>query len=302
MNNALIIDATVPLPERNYTKDDLLLAAYLHDVDKLVCRYVADPEQPTQRQVDFARSLGIVLSSTESKKSALRKIKLKQAGQPIDPVKISSFIYNNEIPAFSAPAMVCRICYENGIKLSDQAMRAITYHEGGFTPGVQGNHLEFQPIAAVLHATDLLSVLGRTAPSDVVGQGRGALQVKSDKTQYHEEDQSFRHRKRGDPHGGRAAQPGLCILVGTDPLRPNAFLYYMPWGTELIDDGGTTVWTDSPDFAAVKARILRPTPLVKDLISQLRNTPGKSIVKLKVGDTEVPLTNVVIVGNTIVLS
>jgi hypothetical protein len=27
MNNALIIDATVPLPERNYTKDDLLLAA-----------------------------------------------------------------------------------------------------------------------------------------------------------------------------------------------------------------------------------------------------------------------------------
>jgi hypothetical protein len=69
-NNALIIDATVPLPERNYTKDDLLLAAYMHDVDKLVCRYVADPEQPTQRQVDFARSLGIVLSLTESKKSA----------------------------------------------------------------------------------------------------------------------------------------------------------------------------------------------------------------------------------------
>jgi hypothetical protein len=62
------------------------------------------------------------------------------------------------------------------------------------------------------------------------------------------------------------------------------------------------VGTDSPDFAAVKARILRPTPLVKDLISQLRNTPGKSIVKFKVGDTEVPLTNVVIVGNTIVLS
>jgi hypothetical protein len=107
-----------------------------------------------------------------------------------------------------------------------------------------------------------------------VGQGRGAPQVKSDKTQHHKEDQSFRHRKRGDPHGGRAAQADLCILVGTD----------------------------SPDFAAVKARILRPTPLVKDLISQLRNTPEKSIVKLKVGDTEVPLTNVVIVGNTIVLS
>jgi hypothetical protein len=73
-------------------------------------------------------------------------------------------------------------------------------------------------------------------------------------------------------------------------------------GTEVIDDGGTTIWTDSPGFAAVKARILRPPPLVKDLISQLRDTPGKSIVKIKVGDAEVPLTNVDIVGSTIVLS
>ena len=44
------------------------------------------------------------------------------------------------------------------------------------------------------------------------------------------------------------------------------------------------------------------TPLVKDLISQLRDTPGKSIVKIKVGDAEVPITNVDIVGSTIVLS
>ena len=65
----------------------------------------------------------------------------------------------------------------------------------------------------------------------------------------------------------------------------------------MIDDGGTTIWTDSPGFAAVKARILRPPPLVKDLISQLRDTPGKSIVKIKVGDAEVPLTNVDIVGS-----
>jgi len=54
----------------------------------------------------------------------------------------------------------------------------------------------------------------------------------------------------------------------------------------VIDDGGTTIWTDSPGFAAVKARILRPPPLVKDLISQLRDTPGKSIVKIKVGDAK----------------
>jgi hypothetical protein len=74
---------------------------------------------------------------------------------------MSSFIYNNDIPACSAPAMVCRICYETGIKLSGQALHAIMYHEGGFTPGVQGNHDEFQPIVAVLHAADLHSAIGQ---------------------------------------------------------------------------------------------------------------------------------------------
>jgi hypothetical protein len=31
----------------------------------------------------------------------------------------------------------------------------------------------------------------------------------------------------------------------------------MPWGTEVIDDGGIKVWTDSPDIAAVEASNLR---------------------------------------------
>lgn len=160
MNNALIIDANVPLPRKNYTKDDLILASYFHDIDKLNCRYIADAEKPTSRQVDFARSLGIVLAPTESKRSISRKIELKQAGQPIDPAKISMFVYNNGIPSYFAPAMVCRICYENGIKLSDQALHAITFHEGGFTPGMEP-HTELQPLAAVIHAADLLSTIGQ---------------------------------------------------------------------------------------------------------------------------------------------
>ena len=58
MNNALIIDANVPLPRKNYTKDDLILASYFHDIDKLICRYIADAEKPTSRQVDFGAHLG----------------------------------------------------------------------------------------------------------------------------------------------------------------------------------------------------------------------------------------------------
>jgi len=43
----------------------------------------------------------------------------------------------------------------------DSTNHAIMYHEGGFTPGVQGNHDEFQPIVAVLHAADLHSAIGQ---------------------------------------------------------------------------------------------------------------------------------------------
>jgi len=63
-----------------------------------------------------------------------------------------------------------------------------------------------------------------------------------------------------------------AFLAETDPLRPNAFLYYMPLGTEVIDDGGTTIWTDSPGFAAVKARILRP-PLLSRISFHSCATP-----------------------------
>ena len=74
---------------------------------------------------------------------------------------MSSFIYNNDIPACSAPVMVCHICYETGIKLSGRALHAITSHAGGFTPGVQETHDEFQPRVAVLHAADLHSAIGQ---------------------------------------------------------------------------------------------------------------------------------------------
>jgi hypothetical protein len=73
----------------------------------------------------------------------------------------------------------------------------------------------------------------------------------------------------------------------------------MPWGDRRRRHHGLD---RQPRFRRSQSPHTQATPLVKDLISQLRNTPGKSIVKLKVGDTEVPLTNVVIVGNTIVLS
>lgn len=91
---------------------------------------------------------------------------------------MSSFIYNNDIRAYSAPAMVCRICYETGIKLSGQALHAITNHAGGFTPGVQENHDEFQPIVAVLHAADLLSTIGQNGAKRRGGAGQGSAPSK----------------------------------------------------------------------------------------------------------------------------
>ena len=160
MNNALVIDATVPLPKKDYTLSELLLAAYVHDLDKLFCRYMLDPEKPTDRQLDFARNLGIHITAHESKSSISYKIDMTKAGKPVDITKAPVFIMRDDIPSFSAAAMVCKLCYENGIKLSDNVLHAVAWHEGGFSPGID-YRVELEPIAAVLHAADLLSSIGQ---------------------------------------------------------------------------------------------------------------------------------------------
>jgi hypothetical protein len=95
-----------------------------------------------------------------------------------------------------------------------------------------------------------------------------------------------------------------AFLVAIDPLQPNALLFYMPWGAEVIDDSGTPIWNDSPDFATVKARILTQPVLVKDVLAQLRGVADKkTIVKIRVAENEIALRKVEITaGGTVVLS
>jgi hypothetical protein len=159
-NNALTIHEHVPIPLAKYTLDDLIVAAYFHDVDKLFYRFALDRDPPTPKQVEYAKALGITISPNECKTSISKKIELKRAGQPINESEMPFFVYRTDVPSFTPAAMVCRICYENGIPLSDQALHAIQWHEGGWSPGMN-SHVKLESLAALIHAADLLSAFGQ---------------------------------------------------------------------------------------------------------------------------------------------
>jgi hypothetical protein len=156
-NNALLLDATMPLPLKNYTKDDLILAAYFHDIDKVFLRYTTDVvDKPTEPQLAFASRLGITVLPTDSRAVVSNKIDAKKNNKPYVPAEGPEFSYRKDTVSFTPAAAVCRIVYEAGIALSDQALHAITFHEGGWSPAMEKG-VVMQPLAVILHSADLLS-------------------------------------------------------------------------------------------------------------------------------------------------
>ena len=113
------------------TRDDVILASFIHDFDKLD-RYVPNTDE-------------------------WRKKKFNQ-----------DFMYNEDVIAVNQTAKVVQICAEYGILLSDLVLNGITFHHGGFCsdlssvyPGLQSTHMK--PLAILLHCADLVSshILGK---------------------------------------------------------------------------------------------------------------------------------------------
>ena len=129
----------------------LMKVAFLHDLDKLE-RYEIDPEMPTKRQVDYARSLGIILDPKDSKSSVGTKIDNKKNGTN-KPVQY--YRYKEKLAADES-AMVVRMCMELGIPLTHEEVHAISCHHGGWSAlGQKG--VKMSPMATILHCADLIS-------------------------------------------------------------------------------------------------------------------------------------------------
>lgn len=139
--------------------DEAIVVAAVHDLDKL-SRYVPEtPEKdpPTDKQVSYAKTLGISLTGKETKAIISSKIDAKKNGGDPDEFTIG-FKYSDMLPMESS-GYVVRGCAKYGIMLSDVAINAITFHHGGWAEyqlAYQRNN-EIAPLGILLHMADLAS-------------------------------------------------------------------------------------------------------------------------------------------------
>jgi hypothetical protein len=159
MNNVVSLMTNIDMMEKvDFTLDDGIIGGFMHDADKLFYRYELDTEKPSDGQVKYAQGLGVVIEAHESKTSISAKIDAAKSGKPLDPLEIHYFKNKDEGYDFDDGAIVCRICYEHGIKLSESALAAICHHHGGWAPVLKSNgKAQICKLGVILHCADLWS-------------------------------------------------------------------------------------------------------------------------------------------------
>jgi hypothetical protein len=131
-----------------------MMAAYIHDFDKLE-RYEKLPwEAPSDKQLDYARRLGVEICEGDSKEAMTVKISNKK-GERTDPIPLFKYI-NNEGYGFDETAKVQQMLVQYGLALPDDVLHAVTMHHGGFSLHA-GGHMKISPMATLLNMADMVS-------------------------------------------------------------------------------------------------------------------------------------------------
>lgn len=157
VSNLLQLIAVFPSPK--FTKTQAVLAAYLHDLDKLFWRYERDKEKPSDAQIKYARDLGI-RTEGESKTTITQLIDAKKSGKPLDPEAIARHAARKDYPFMDDSAAVVTLMLEHGLPGWDKTIaEAISLHHGGWAPvaRVDTKHGAFPPLAVLLHSADMIS-------------------------------------------------------------------------------------------------------------------------------------------------
>ena len=158
VTNITTIIEHMPLIQ-DFTWDDAITAAYIHDIDKLLYRYEAGGEPPSDAQLKYARSLGIdTAGHNKSAVSLLIDAAIKK--EPIDAERIPKHDYRKEALSFDDGALVMHLCCENQIVPSAMALHAVCWHHGGWAPIAQASRQGLSPVkplGAILHAADFIS-------------------------------------------------------------------------------------------------------------------------------------------------
>lgn len=143
----------IPASERNFALSSLLLAAFIHDLDK-VFRYQVDSESPTEKQLSYASSLGVEILDIDSKASISTKIDNKKNNKN-DPIQYYTYA-DNPFPA-EETAMVLQICMGYDIVLTKEEVHAIAMHHGGWALLAKQGNSNMTNMATTLHCSDLMS-------------------------------------------------------------------------------------------------------------------------------------------------
>lgn len=141
---------------------EAIIAAYIHDKDKLLIRYVRDTDGPTGPQIKKAQMEGIKFNPTnETKASLSAKIDAAVNGKPQPKDEdLPRHTFNPEFPAVDDCAAVMFLCAQHGLPgITWDVVHAVSLHHGGYSPLARssGSHLQVSPMGLLLHASDQIS-------------------------------------------------------------------------------------------------------------------------------------------------
>ncbi|MBD3261702.1 MAG: hypothetical protein GF334_08510 [Candidatus Altiarchaeales archaeon] len=119
--------------------DDVIVAAFVHDFDKLWCYKDAPPKKTEKGKVTTIEP------------------------QP------GKFVRNDDIVKYEETSKAIAEAFRAGIKLTDQQIEAINHHHGGFSTDLSSPHSRrggMTPFSTLMHCADMLSAfnLGHCKP------------------------------------------------------------------------------------------------------------------------------------------
>ena len=160
MSNVVDIFTNLRLPKSqiNFSSDEILCAAYIHDLDKLWRYRRLEGELPTEKQISYAKSLGIVLNKADTKQSVIAKIDATKRGVELEEKRIQRFERRPDMLEYDDGAIVSFYASKNDLPMTEQILHAVCLHHGGWAPLVRVYPtIVPSPMAAILHSADYIS-------------------------------------------------------------------------------------------------------------------------------------------------
>lgn len=144
--------------------DELLYAAFLHDLDKVHLRYEPDPSKPSEAQIKKARSLQIPLHDYPvgiTSRGVSDLIDAAINGKPLPaPSDLSYHKYRDGHPPTEDTGAVLWLMSMHGLPMGSlEFVSAISTHHGGWSALAQSKQLhgDLTRMGVLLHAADLMS-------------------------------------------------------------------------------------------------------------------------------------------------